>query len=246
MTRQLDLRIVAILFAIVVAGNPSSSVAGLRESFTETAVSDDGRYLLVSISTRPLEVELADDRLDEVEKARVEDVRSHYPESGLYLNDGSNTPLWTYNGRWSGDPIVVPDGEHVIFPGAWTSNEYEFQAVEFTRRGMTIRSYDNSDIIPAWLLKFLASGRRGPKCDGYWFDPATMTFTIRTNQSEEFTFDVRTGEIVATRSPFPLYISLVGISVVVLIAMPILLIRRSRHRMVTNNDYSGALGSCRR
>lgn len=224
----------------------TTAFAGLSEWFTETAVSGDGKYILVTISNRPLDVELNDDRLDEAEKDRVEYVRSLYPKCGLYRNDGSNTPLWTYDGRWSGDPIVAPDGEHVIFPGAWTSNKYEFQAVEFTRRGKTIRSYDDSDIIPAWLLKFLASGKRGPRCDGYWFDPATMTFTIRTNQSEEFTFDVRTGEIVSTRSPFPLYISVIGVFMVTMIATPIFLVRRSRRGKATNTDHSGALGSCRR
>jgi hypothetical protein len=30
-----------------------------------------------------------------------------------------------------------------------------------------------------------------------------MTYTIRTNQREEFVFDVKTGSIVATHSPFP-------------------------------------------
>jgi hypothetical protein len=224
----------------------NTAFAGLSEWFTETAVSGDGKYILVTISNRPLDVELADDRLDEAEKERVEYVRSLYPKCGLYRNDGSNTPLWTYDGRWSVDPIVAPDGEHVVFPGGWTSNEYAFQAVEFTRRGKTIRSYDDSDIIPAWLLKFLASGKRGSRCDGYWFDPGAMTFTIRTNQSEEFTFDVRTGEIVATRSPFLLYFSLIGVFMVAMIATPIFLVRRIRHRKAKLTAHSGALGSCRR
>jgi len=225
------IRIASLAFMGLVvawAGRPSSAVAGLSEWFTETAVSDDGRYILVTISDRPLDVELADDRLNSAEKEQVKYVRALYPRCGLYLNDGSNTPLWIHDGRWSSNPIIAPDGEHVIFPGPWTWSEYELRAVEFTRRGRTIRSYNDDDFIPAWWLKFLVSGRRGPNCEGYWFNPVKMSFTIRTTQREEFVFDVRTGAIIETQSPFPIYFSIVGIAVVTLVVAAIYTAHRKR------------------
>lgn len=234
------------LFALVacaVLPQSTPAVAALAEWFTETAVSDDGQYILVTINDRSMEVELSDSRLDARERERARFVRTTYPKCGLYRNDGSNTLLWTYDGRWSDDPIIAPDGEHVIFPGSWTWNKYEELAVDFTRRGRTIRSYYNSDFIPAFWLKCLVNGRRQPTCNSVSFDAAKMTYTIRTNQREEFVFDVTTGEIVDIRSPFTTYYAVAVVAFAAVIALAIVWLRQKK---LAARGYSGTFGSCRR
>ena len=156
----------AFAFALLFAGTPSSALAEISESYTDAAESTDGRYLFVSLSTRPLEVELKDEGLTGEERDQIEFFRLHYPASGMYLNDGSNTPVWKFEEPWRGEPIIAPDGEHVIFQGGWTSpsNENELQAVEFTRRGKPIRTYVASDFISSWWLKRLLNGWRSPTC----------------------------------------------------------------------------------
>ena len=98
-------------------GTPSSALAALSEWYTDAAESTDGRYLFVSLSNRPLDVELKDEGLTGEERDQIEFFRLHYPVSGMYLNDGSNTPIWKFDEPWRGEPIIAPDGEHVIFQG---------------------------------------------------------------------------------------------------------------------------------
>jgi hypothetical protein len=66
------------------------------------------------------------------------------------------------------------------------------------------------DFIPHGVLKFLLNGMHWPTCVGTGFDPNAMTYSVKTNQHEEFVFDVKTGNIIATHSPFPTLFSLVA------------------------------------
>lgn len=218
----------ACAVALLFAGLPSLAHAGLSQWFTDAADSTDGRYLFVSLSDRPLDVELKDDRLTGEERDQIEFFRLHYPAGGMYLNDGSNSPIWKFEEPWRGEPIIAPDGEHVIFQGAWTTNKYEFQAVEFTRSGQSIRSYADSDFISSWVLKRLLNGWRSPTCKSTRFDPATMTYTIATNQREEYVFNVMNGSLVEVRSPFPVYYSIFGVVVAALIVASRYWIRRKK------------------
>jgi len=220
----------AFAFALLFSETPSSALAGIPESYTDAAESTDGRYLFVSLSTRPLEVELKDEGLTGEERDQIEFFRLHYPASGMYLNDGSNAPVWKFAEPWRGEPIIAPDGEHVIFQGGWTSpsNENELQAVEFTRRGKPIRTYVASDFISSWWLKRLLNGWRSPTCKSTNFDPAAKTYTIVTNQAEEYVFNVKNGSLLEVRSPFPLYYSIVGVVIAGLIVAPAYWIRRKK------------------
>lgn len=228
--RRLTSSLLLFVFALAptFAAPQSPAYAVPKESYTDAVESADGRYLFVSLSNRPLDVELKDADLNGEERDQIEFFRLHYPTSGMYLNDNSNTPLWKFDKPWRGEPIVAPDGEHVIFQGPWTSNESEAQAVEFTRRGESIRSYIDSDFISSYWLKQLLNGRKSPACKSTNFDPAAMTYTVVTNQGEEYVFNVKNGNLLEVHSPFPLYVSIFGVALAGLIVGPAYWLRRKK------------------
>lgn len=222
----------AIAVVLACLGAPSISFAQPSRWDTDAVESTDGRYLFVSISDRPLDEELKDEGLTGEERDQIEFFRLHYPVSGMYLNDNSNTPLWEFDEPWRGEPIVAPDGEHVVFQGAWTRNENDSdhgdQAVEFLHRGRTIRSYAASDFISTYWLKHLLSGWETPGCQSKSFDPQAMTYTIVTNQGEEYVFNVKNGRLLEVDSPFPLYYTLLSVAAAGLIIGPFYWIRRKK------------------
>lgn len=205
----------------------SVSIGGLSHPGTWRDISDDGKYVFVMLSPLPINEDIRYPEDDE----EIRDIRSFYPKSGLYLNDGSSKPLWEYVGEWRNNSVIVaPDGEHVIFPGAWIYDEYALNAVVFTRRGKTIRHYYKVEVIPQYLLKFALNGSSSPICTGTSFDREKMTYTIRTNQGEEFTFDVTTGSIINSRSPFSVLYALAMVVLLTLLAIPIAWWRWSRRK----------------
>jgi hypothetical protein len=174
-------------------------IAALPRPLTWQALSDDGQFILVMIS--PYSIKEEGD--DPEEETRSRAIRSAYSQCGLYLNDGSGRLLWTCEYRSPCPVIIAPDGDHVIFPGDWTHDEYGIEPVTFMRCGQIIREYQATDLIPQYLLKCAFNGFSPVTCAGVRFDPDEMTFAIATNQGEEFVLDVTTGDITATRSPFP-------------------------------------------
>jgi hypothetical protein len=183
----------------------------LPKLICETAKSADGHYILVSIPDIPIEEELAqaDDRHT---PSTIREIRATYPMSGMYLNDGSAKLLWPDDGRWFGAPIIAPDGEHVIYEGNWAAgDQYGWRAVAFARKGVVIREYFDNDIISRPLLKFVLNGCDPPRCSKTAFNPQGMTYAIETNQGEIFVFDVTTGTIIDSYSPFPMLYGSAGL-----------------------------------
>ncbi len=162
----------------------------------------------------------------DIERSRT--IRDQYPKSGLYLNDGSNKPLWDYGGEWLRPVIVAPDGEHLVIPGEWINDDYSSRAVTFFQRDQVIRTYWDREIIPHYFLKAVVNGWSPPSCSDAWFEPERMTYTIRTNQHEEIVFDVISGAIIEVRSPFPTFYAVASV-IFVACATPI--VRRLWKRM---------------
>lgn len=227
--RSAEIIVVVILIFLV---SPSAiAFAGLSWWLSDIAVSQDEHFILVSISEDPLEVEVTHAR-DKHRKKLIREIRSTYSDSGLYRNDGSTTPLWTDDGRWYGQPIIAPDGEHVIYTGSWVADPFGVQAVAFTKRGRMLRSYDSSQVIPQFILKAVLNGFSPPDCSGTTFRAKEMTYTIRTNQGEEIDFDVITGNVIAVRSPFPTYFAIAGILLASLVGIYMERWRRKKRRLV--------------
>ena len=209
------MRSMTCLIGVVILCHGAAVEAGLPHPGTWQKVSDNGNFIFVMISPLPIDEDIRY-RRDEDE---IRWIRETYSKSGLYRNDGSKTPLWEYDG-WFGDEVIIaPDGEHLIHPGGWTRNKHESRAVTFTCRGQNLACYYDVDLIPQWMLKCVLNGSP-PSCESASFNPDQMTYTIRTNQGEEFIFDVMTGKIIATRSPFPLIYGVTALFVGGAVALP--------------------------
>lgn len=225
---KLRLLTAAMAVTMLFTASSRSAFAADPEWYTDAAESTDGRFLFVSLSNRPLDLELKDEGLTGEDRDQIEHFRLYYPVSGMYLNDNSTTPLWKFNEPWRGQPVVAPDGEHVIFQGPWTSNEDDSHAVEFTRRGKSIRSYADGDFISTYWLKRLLNGGNAPSCKSTSFDPKAMAYTVATNQGEEYVFNVKNGNLLVIRSPFPMYYTIFGVVVAGLVFGPAYWMRRKQ------------------
>src|SRR5262249_16407340 len=81
---------------------------------TRTKVVANGKYLFVMVSPHPVEQEAR--WVGPNGEKKVRELRKNYPESGLYLNDGSREPLWTID--WYRHHIdLASDGVHLVRPG---------------------------------------------------------------------------------------------------------------------------------
>jgi len=206
----------------------TQAAAGLPHPRCWTSISDDGRFIFVMLSPLTFGEETSHPSFDQYDIAASREIREKYQKSGLYRNDGSRQLLWEYTEEWHARPVIVaPDGEHLIFPGDWTHDEYGIRVVEFTRRGQLVRQYRDYEIIPQYLFKSILNGLSCPTCSGTWFDPANMTYGVSTNQNEKIIFDVRTGELVARHSPFPMYYAAAG-AVAMLLVVALIAHRRRR------------------
>jgi hypothetical protein len=201
MLSEVDLRLFGriLCFAVAVQFCWDTADAGLSHPVTWRSVSEDGKLVFVMISPLPIDQDIRDP-FDEEE---IRWIRATYPKSGLYLSVNSTQPLWEYHGPWLNPSVIIaPDGEHLIFPGGWTWDEYSHNAVMFMHRGQVLGSYYDQEIIPNWIVKAVLNGFAAPSCAGTNFDSERMTYVIRTNQGEQIVFDVTTGKVIGFHSTF--------------------------------------------
>ncbi len=71
-----------------------------------------------------------------------------YPKSGLYLNNGSRTPLWTVD-WYEFDVEISSDGQYLVRWGTWPrfGDKYETLALAFYNNGKLIRQYRVKDLV---------------------------------------------------------------------------------------------------
>ena len=166
---------------------------------TYKAVSPDGRYVLVmrgGMIVQPGE-EVSP------EAAELNKLLAKYPSSGLYMNDGSNIPLWLMPYvSWRTSVLVSSDGHHVVVWGEWPADTatYSDVALTFYKDGNLLTRYAVSDLVMApeelphsvshyqWVLK-------------HTLDEARGLLTVETHNHEEYIFDVSTGKVISAVVP---------------------------------------------
>jgi len=150
-----------------------------------------------------------------------------YPQNGLYLNDGSKTPLWTVD--WIAYVFLPSDGVHLVRSGGWAHQEdgYDAEAISFLAYGKVLKTYRVRDLIDfpsllphssnhyewrasGWasslqpdapvLLPF-PNGERPYYPVGVSFDEAAHTMTLKTKHGNTFVFDVNSGAILSANRP---------------------------------------------
>lgn len=197
---------------------PRVAAAVLPHPASWKAVSSDGRYVLVMVSPLPVKQDAGHSAFDQSE---ILQIRSKYTQSGLYRNDGSTEPLWTIEYRGSMDSVhIAPDGKHVILGDKdWLPSWGH--VVSFYANGKRLAWYRDQELIYCFLTKGVCNnllGRDFSACEEAHFDAQALTYTMKTNQGEVFTFDVTTGRLIRHSSPWLFYVG------VPLILIPILVV----------------------
>lgn len=180
------------LIAVVLLGLAARAPAtSLVPPASYKVTSPDGRYVFVMLEPIPMEEELKLWARPQAEQIR--ELRQTYKTSGLYLNDGSTTPLWTVD-WFAADVLVASDGIHLVRRGGPTSLGSS-DAVTFYARGKELRKYTVDDLIPGYesLPRISAQGEWRAE-DA--FDDAALRYTVKTLRGRRYVFDVATGEML--------------------------------------------------
>lgn len=168
---------------------------------------------------------LANDTIDSYNQAGSvlvdENLRQSYPQSGLYRNDGSNTPLWTVD--WNANEVIVSsDGHSLVRWGPFpVGGNFDEIALEFYRDGQLLKSYQVDDLVsePSKLPETV-SHYLWLKTSSY--DDATGQLSLETETGEQYHFDVQSGAIIEPNerpaSPDLIYLALIVVAVFALSA----------------------------
>jgi hypothetical protein len=121
-----------------------------------------------------------------------------YPASGLYLNDGSNTPLWTVD--WYAHSVIVPsDGIHLVRRGPWARRLAD-EAFTFYANGKELRSYRISELADT-VIPLSRTVSHFEWEESAVVDEPHHTLAVTTLSKERFLFDYTTGEMLSARRP---------------------------------------------
>jgi hypothetical protein len=148
-----------------------------------------------------------------------------YPQSGMYLNDGSMEPLWTVD--WKQRVFLPDDGKHVVRLGRLHySASYREEVFAFFAEGNVLKTYQTRDLIDfPYLLPHSSAGygiiyspqdpnsthdgvrmkvdnyNHYPLNSGAVIDNENQTLAIETCHGDKYLFDFTTGDIISAQRP---------------------------------------------
>ena len=159
--------------------------------YSHSVISRDNRFVFVMIAPGSLEHDAWGS--PENIKADARRIRAKYQISGLYLNDGGTTPLWSVD--WYAHQVFVSsDGVHLVRRGPWASDGSN-EALTFYENGKEIRSYQVRDLVDStWFLPHTVSHFTWAKT--IELDDARRTLEVITEYGDRYSFDLVTGKIV--------------------------------------------------
>lgn len=123
-----------------------------------------------------------------------------YASSGLYLNDGSDNPIWTID--WYALKIYISsDSKHLVRMGEWPSlgkwrmPNVQQLAVAFYENGRLLKQYYIADLIsrPLFLPRSVSHFTWKKK---ELFNDGQGRLTIVTEENTEYVFDIKSGELI--------------------------------------------------
>lgn len=203
--------VMAILIMMPVSKALADSPAPIRDFSVELP---NGEFLFVMLANNTRD---AYNQLGYVEED--ETLRNTYPQSGMYRNDGSTTPLWTVD--WNAFGVTLAsDGSHLIRWGPWPYQGNYFEiAVEFYRDGKLLKSYKVDDLVfnPMALPHSVSHYR--------WLEDAgedleNNTIWVTTYEGRHLVFDMTTGKVIEGRLPIKLTTLIYGAALAI-VALPL-------------------------
>jgi hypothetical protein len=181
-TRGLSSRLLLALIIIQLFFVSNTQVRGWEPATDYNVVTLNGQYLFVMLC-----LEREGDGVDPV-------LRNRYPQSGLYLNDGSATLLWSVD-WYTYNVDVSSDGHHVV---GWFEPRGAYDvALAFYENGRSVKEYSINDLKSnyadlegiTWVKEEI-------------FDDHQGQLWVRTIDDQEYRFDITTGEIISqTNAP---------------------------------------------
>jgi hypothetical protein len=207
----MSLSLKAIIVLLVLAIFPGETLADQEGSgFSYRAHTADRRHVFVMLNRE--------------DPAAPEDKDEMFPLSGMYLNDGTASPLWTV--EWGGSVYLPNGGEYIVKRGRWArySGTYGEEAFTFYSRNQPLRSYSAKELVDfPWLLSHTAShytltveecenspgdgsilrvgGSEYPNNGSVRFDEGSRTMAVRTQLGDWLVFDLANGEMVSASRP---------------------------------------------
>jgi hypothetical protein len=152
----------------------------------------DGRHVFVMLAP--------DSRV--IDEIQDDEIRAIYASSGLYETGDTKNALWTVD--WYAREVdITPDGKHMVRWGPWPSIEgYHELALEFYENGILQKSYLVSDLVatPQKLPRTVSHLAWKAEAD---FNAETGELYLRTENDEEYLFDVTTGDTIEKGRPIP-------------------------------------------
>jgi hypothetical protein len=195
--------------------------------YSYSVTSPDGKYVFVMLRPKAW-----DEPDEEMKETRL--LQSKYSVSGLYLNDGSTSPLWVLEAvpdkQYAYKVFVSSDGHHIAKTG-WWANSTSDEALTFYKDGRVISSYSVKDVATAsW---FLPGGVHHYDWDKkITFNDEKKTLTAITEHYDRLVMDVTTGKIISAFRP----IQLIGFTILGAIAY--LFFRVYRNKVIKRRTYS--------
>jgi hypothetical protein len=201
-----------MLAAVVVFGDSESG------PLPYATTSSDGTFIFVMLAPGETQV----DGIPLVQSHQISQyLTAKYPKSGLYLNDGSTTPLWTVD--WYAFSVLVPsDGVHLIRLGPW-ARRLSDEAITFFAKDKVLRSYKIHDLVDI-KAPLRQSVSHFEWAESMKVHDETHTLHVATISKERYAFDYASGEIVTSRRP------LRGVLVVVIAVFIFIMAWRLRRR----------------
>jgi hypothetical protein len=208
------MRFAAFVALLLLAAFPSVAAANQASCDPDyTKVTENKEYIFVMLAL--------DDPSGATCQNRDEDIRQKYPHSGLYRNDGSNTPVWTVD--WYASVAVSSDGMHIVRWGPFAPAGHFWQlALAFYEEGRELKRYSVEQLVtfPALL----------PHSEGNYtwlheaeYDDNASRLTIATEHAERYEFDIKTGDVVSNWvPPVPRWMVLASAVVVLVISLLVL------------------------
>lgn len=209
-------KLILLLLVLLPPAWVYGDTAALPHSYATPSA--NGKFVFVMLA--PVEADREGITLGAEERAEARRVRAKYPASGMYLNDGATTPLWTVD-WYHHSVLVASDGVHLVRFDPWVSDRSD-EAFTFFAGGEAIRTYKVSDLVdieavlPQTVSHFEWEG-------DIHLDDEKRVLAVTTLSKEKYVFDYATGELVSARRPLRGIVVAVG---VVLAFMAVWMLRR--------------------
>ncbi|MCA9402169.1 MAG: hypothetical protein KC897_00175 [Candidatus Omnitrophica bacterium] len=115
------------------------------------------------------------------------------------LSEAGDEVLWQTSGWYSNRVYLTHDGQYLVRYGNWPRGHELSEnhlAIAFYHRGQLIRSYSTKQLVkdPAQILPSMSHyywSRRDPE-----FDTFRYLFKLKTIDNVEYTFDIKSGNII--------------------------------------------------